>query len=99
MYGTNWIDDHGIALRSGVAQPEGLISQLPRVAPRPILFIATGNGDLASSRLVRHFYQFAGEPKSLWEIPETFHGGQFAARPQEYEQRMVAFFDAALLKQ
>jgi hypothetical protein len=46
---------------------------------------------------VRYFYQAANDPKELWEIPESYHGGQFAARAQEYEERMITFFNAALL--
>jgi hypothetical protein len=41
----------------------------------------------------------AGEPKTLWEIPEAEHVGGLAARPAEYERRVVAFFDRALLRQ
>jgi len=43
-------------------------------------------------------YELAGEPKTLWEIPETYHGGQFNARPAEYEAKMVEFFDTYLLQ-
>jgi hypothetical protein len=39
----------------------------------------------------------AGEPKTLWAIPESKHVGGLAARPAEYERRVIRFFDAALL--
>jgi hypothetical protein len=34
----------------------------------------------------------------LWEIPEAGHTGGLETRPDEYEQRVVAFFDQALLQ-
>ena len=43
------------------------------------------------------FYAAAREPKALWEIPEAGHVGGIDARPQEYERRVVGFFDDALL--
>jgi hypothetical protein len=39
----------------------------------------------------------AGESATLWEIPESTHGGGLAARPDQYERRVVGFFDEALL--
>ena len=43
------------------------------------------------------YYEAAGQPKTLWEIPESRHVGGLAARPEEYEQRVIGFFDQALL--
>jgi len=37
------------------------------------------------------------QPKAVWRIPEARHVGGFDARPREYERRVVAFFDRALL--
>jgi hypothetical protein len=67
---------------------------LGRIAPRPVLFTSTGQdyGHL----LVTHFYDLASEPKAYWEAPETTHGGSPTARPAEYEQTIVSFFDRAL---
>jgi hypothetical protein len=33
----------------------------------------------------------------VWKIAEAGHVGGLAARPREYEQRVVGFLDAALL--
>ena len=76
--------------------PEGVVDGLARIAPRPVLFIATG-GDY-SRTLVQYFYNRAPEPKFYWEVPETTHGGSPLARPGEYEQTVVGFFDRTLLK-
>jgi hypothetical protein len=39
----------------------------------------------------------AGRPKAIWRIPEVSHTGGITTRPEEYEQRVVGFFDRALL--
>ena len=43
------------------------------------------------------FYAAAGRPKTLWKIAEAEHTGGLSARPTQYERRVVAFFDSALL--
>jgi len=43
------------------------------------------------------YFKAAGESKTLWEIPESKRVGGLAARPAEYERRVVGFFDDALL--
>jgi pimeloyl-ACP methyl ester carboxylesterase len=95
LYSVSWLDSRCVSLWTGIPIPAGVTSIIDQISPRPILFIDTGQAETRA--LVRHYYELADEPKELWEIPETFHGGQFRARPEEYEQKMVAFFAAALL--
>ena len=95
IYLVNWVDTKGIELHTGVAAPPGVVEVIGDIAPRPLFLIDTGQG--MGRRLIRHFYDRARMPKTLWEIPEASHGGQFAARPEEYEQRVVAFFGQALM--
>jgi uncharacterized protein len=68
-----------------------------RIAPRPVFFIAAPNSPNGED-LNRGFFKAAGEPKTLWEIPESGHTGGIEARPREYERRVVGFFDRALLR-
>jgi len=75
--------------------PRNLKDLVGRIAPRPLMLIAaphSGNGE----DLNRGYYRVAGEPKTLWEIPESHHVGGIVARPAEYERRVVGFFDRAL---
>jgi len=61
----------------------------------PVLLIAaphSPNGE----ELNRGYHDALRGPKSLWEIPEAEHTGGLAARPAEYERRVVGFFDRAL---
>jgi hypothetical protein len=79
------------------APPPDLDDLVGRIAPRPIFLIYTPHGQGAET-LNPTFYDGAGEPKTLWEIPEASHTGGLDARPREYERRVIAFFDAALLR-
>jgi fermentation-respiration switch protein FrsA (DUF1100 family) len=42
------------------------------------------------------FYEAAGEPKTIWGVPEAGHVGAQEARPREYERRLTRFFDRSL---
>jgi hypothetical protein len=43
------------------------------------------------------YYEAAGEPKTLWEVEGAGHTGGIDADPDEYQRRVLAFFDQALL--
>lgn len=65
-----------------------------RIAPRPILFISTGQG--AEKRMGQMLYELAGEPKQHWLLPEARHASGWHARPDEYGQKIVHFFNQYL---
>jgi uncharacterized protein len=44
------------------------------------------------------FYAAARGPKEIWEVPGSGHMKGIEAQPEEYERRLVAFFDRNLLK-
>jgi hypothetical protein len=46
--------------------------------------------------LNRGYHAALSGPKTLWELPEAEHPGGLAARPVEYEKRVVGFFDRTL---
>jgi len=75
--------------------PPNLSTLVDDIAPRPLLLIAAPNTD-NGEKLNRVYYKAAREPKALWELPESGHVDGIAARPQEYERRVVGFFDQAL---
>jgi pimeloyl-ACP methyl ester carboxylesterase len=96
LYFVSWVDGRGVSLWTGIPIPEGIPEILPKISPRPIFFIDTGQ--VEGRKLIRHYFDLASEPKTLWEIPETYHGGQFNARPAEYEEKITTFFDNYLLQ-
>jgi dienelactone hydrolase len=83
-----------IAVFSNHSPPANLKDLAARIE-QPLLLIAApvkGVGE----RLNRGYAKAAGESATLWEIPESTHVGGLAARPAEYERRVVGFFDRAL---
>ena len=59
-----------------------------------VLLIASGEKDIYFNRI---FYQAAGEPKELWELPEGQHGAAVLQNSEAYVRRVVEFFDKTLL--
>jgi pimeloyl-ACP methyl ester carboxylesterase len=91
----NWLILKFLEWRTGTPAPPAVVEVIADIAPRPILLISTGQD--IEQRMARYYYEQAGYPKTLWEIPETDHGGGLAARPDEYKERIVLFFDKVLL--
>jgi uncharacterized protein len=91
----NAVQQAGLTVFSNESPPANLKDLVGRIAPRPLLLIAAPNSP-NGERLNRGYLKAAGEPKALWEIPESRHIGGIDARPQEYERRVVGFFDEAL---
>lgn len=81
-----------LGLRTGVT-PSPMTEMIAKIAPRPIYVVGTSGFE---GRTVEKIYAAAGEPKTLWMIPETIHGGGINVRRDEYIERLVNFFDLAL---
>jgi uncharacterized protein len=73
---------------------ESVLDVIGLLAPRPILLIAAGKQDIYFNRL---FYQAAGEPKELWELPQGEHGAAILSDSRAYMGRVIAFFQRELL--
>jgi dienelactone hydrolase len=43
------------------------------------------------------YYEAAGQPKSIWQVPGSGHVAGIDAQPQQYEERVIGFFDRTLL--
>jgi fermentation-respiration switch protein FrsA (DUF1100 family) len=77
--------------------PPNLEELVRRISPRPLLFIY-GERDQPNVRaLTPSYYKAAREPKALWRVAGAGHTGGIDTQPREYERRVVAFFDHALL--
>ena len=59
----------GVSLFSGHRPPPNIKDVVGRIAPRAVMLIAAGKG-VESEVLNAGFYAAAGEPKTLWNIPE-----------------------------
>ena len=73
--------------------PERAIS---RISPSPVLVIAGKGDELIPEENGHRLYRAAREPKELWIIPVSGHGGTIAAAGAEYERRVGEFFDRHL---
>jgi hypothetical protein len=48
--------------------------------------------------LNRIYVEAAREPVELWDLPAVSHTAAIRERPEEYERRVVGFFDETLLR-
>jgi uncharacterized protein len=77
--------------------PPPIANRIGRIAPRPVFLIYAEHGIGGEQLRQPKYYARAGEPKALWQVPGARHTGGIDARPLEYERRVIAFFDRALL--
>jgi uncharacterized protein len=84
-----------VAVTSNQAPPSNL-KELAAKVEQPMLLIAAPNAP-TGEKLNRGYAKAAGDSATLWEIPESGHVGGLKARPEEYERRVVGFFDRTLL--
>lgn len=75
------------------------LDDVAAISPRPILFLAGGQDPITGPDAGQRYHAAAREPKDLWFEPDLGHVAFWQARPEEYEQRVVGFFDAALLNE
>lgn len=88
---TNW----GLQANESLRPVTEAITQ---ISPRPVLIIAADGegGTHFEYNCAQALYSAAHEPKSQWIVPHIAHGGGFATYPQEYERRVIGFFERAL---
>ena len=84
-----------VAVSSNQAPPANL-KDLAAKVEQPMLLIAAPEKGVGE-KLNRGYARAAGDSATLWEIPESTHVGGMAARPAEYERRVVGFLNEALL--
>jgi alpha-beta hydrolase superfamily lysophospholipase len=72
------------------------IDDIGEISPRPVLILHGGRDELIPPDTGSQLLAAAVEPKSLWYDSNASHVTLSADKPDEYERRIVAFFDAAL---
>jgi hypothetical protein len=77
--------------------PPAIADRIGGITPRPVLLIYADPGIGGESTSQPEYFAAAGEPKTIWKVPGSSHTGGIDAQPVEYERRVTAFFDAALL--
>ncbi|MBK7897206.1 MAG: alpha/beta fold hydrolase [Candidatus Promineifilaceae bacterium] len=71
-------------------------SAVARLGSRPLLLIAAGEG--GEAKMLQTLSE-KGETAVFWQIPEARHGHGWQARQDEYNHRLVTFFNDALARQ
>ena len=72
------------------------VDAIGQISPRPV-FIIQGLADkTVPPDSAQRLYEAAGEPRYLWTAEGVGHVGMSAAYPDEYERRVVAFFERYL---
>ena len=75
--------------------PERLDHLVTDVSPLHLMLIWSPRGQGGEWNNPR-YHDLAGRDTELWEIPESTHTGGYTARPAEYENRVVGFYDRHL---
>jgi len=85
-----------VQILTGDDPPKPLLDSMVEAKSTAFLLIAGGSQgqEVAFNEL---FAQMVGERAALWVAPGAPHTGAFSRYPDEYEQRVIAFFDSALL--
>jgi fermentation-respiration switch protein FrsA (DUF1100 family) len=84
-----------VSLFANSWQPDDLTELIPKIAPRPVFLINAEHDEVDAKQ--PEYYAAAREPKQTWIVPEGGHTDGIDVMPEEYERRVVGFFDGALL--
>jgi dienelactone hydrolase len=94
----NGVATAATALFTDNLPPRSLRSLAPKIQGASF-FVYGEQGQPVEKPANDAFYAEARGPKEIWEVPGSGHMKGIEAQPQEYDRRVVAFFDRALLKE
>lgn len=70
------------------------IDDITRIGQRPVFLIEDVDDVDMPPRSARRLYAVASGPKDLWTVEGARHAKAYVVAPQEYERRVLAFYDA-----
>lgn len=93
-----WLMMEGIRGVSGMRTSTSLNPLIERIAPRPVLLVASGGfeQEIPANRTYR---EHGGPTTQLYELPDAAHTGGLRKHPAEYERRTIGFLDRALAEE
>jgi uncharacterized protein len=102
MAATALLPDGAITLATALftndLPPPSLKGEVAKIAPGAVFFVYGEKGQGGTeTKPNRGFYEAAHEPKQIWEVPNGQHIAGITTKPEEYERRVIGFFDDALL--
>lgn len=89
-----WVFFKAGELLSGVSPASPLTDLIPKISPTPVFLISAG----PDNPINQVYFDVAHEPKVLWARPKDGHIDALFAHPQEYEEKVVDFFNQVLLE-
>ncbi len=90
---TRWIGERLVGVNCADVSP---VTEIKRIAPRPVLLIQDADDTLCPPEETRVLYMAAGEPKSVWTVPHAGHVQAAVVQPEEFKRHILAFFDTHL---
>jgi pimeloyl-ACP methyl ester carboxylesterase len=81
-----------VRLLSGESPPKPLLDSMSEAKSTRFLLIAAGNNPLETA-FNQLFAKTTGSRALLWNAPGADHTGAFSIAPQEYERRVIDFFE------
>lgn len=72
------------------------VHHVAKLSPRPLFIVQGGSDDRMPVSEGRTLIDLAGEPKELWIVDAAGHVGAKEVNPQEYERRILEFFEKYL---
>ena len=72
------------------------INSISQISPRPILIVSGGKDSTVDPSGGQNLFDTAGDPKEYWFEPEYDHNDFRTKNIEEYEKRVVGFFDKYL---
>jgi fermentation-respiration switch protein FrsA (DUF1100 family) len=76
-----------------VYSAENFVSQ---IAPRPLFLVQGLSDERMPPSVGRNLYARAGEPKEIWEVADAHHGEVYELFPEEYESKVLRFYEQAV---
>ncbi len=73
------------------------VDDIVRISPRPVYIIQGLSDGAIPADSAQRLFDAAGEPRFLWLGEGAYHLNMYAKFPEEYEGRVIAFFDEYLL--
>lgn len=73
-----------------------LTNIMPKISPRPVFIIHGALDRAVRPKDAYALFEHAKEPKELWIVEGAQHCGAYNTAKDEYEQRVISFFDSYL---
>jgi len=96
-YPQDLVQTASVWLLGGDAVPMSLKNAALLIAPRAVFFIYGQDGQEVEKAVNPAYWESAFPPKSIWEVPGAGHTQGIQTNPEEYESRVLDFFDRTLL--